>query len=125
VQGKNLANRRSARRQKAIESFEQSIRLDPNYARAYAGLAYTHHTLGIQPGSARVQNEKAMQVIKKALELDSNMGGSVRGSRINKFPVRMGFRRCRKGPDDGSRIRAEQRYGSLGACLFVRRWRAF
>jgi tetratricopeptide (TPR) repeat protein len=75
VQGKNLTNRRSAEgATKGIESFEQSIRLDPDYARAYAGLAYAYNTLGIQPGSARVQNEKAKQVIKKALELDSNMG---------------------------------------------------
>ena len=74
VQGKNLANQRNAETdKKAIENFEQAIRLDPNYARAYAGLAYAYHSLGIHSRSARIENQKAEQVVRKALELDSNL----------------------------------------------------
>ena len=73
-QGKNLANQRNLEAdKKAIENFEQAIRLDPNYARAYAGLAYAYNSLGYRDSLFRIENEKAKQVIKKALELDSNM----------------------------------------------------
>ncbi len=74
LQGKNLANQRILESdKKAIENFEQAIRLDPNYARAYAGLAYAYQSLGVRGGSHRIEGEKAKQLIKKALELDSNM----------------------------------------------------
>ena len=74
MQGKNLTNQRNLEAdKKAIENFEQAIRLDPNYARAYAGLAYAYHSLGIHGRSMRIENEKAKQAIKKALELDSNL----------------------------------------------------
>ncbi len=74
LQGKNLANQRNLEAdKKAIENFEQAIRLDPNYARAYAGLAYAYQGLGVRGSSPRIESEKAKQVIKKALELDSNL----------------------------------------------------
>ena len=88
LQGKNLANQRILEAdKKAIENFEQAIRLDPNYARAYAGLAYAHGGLGVRgTSSPRTENEKAKQAIKKALELDSNLAEAyaVRGH-INFF----------------------------------------
>ena len=87
VQGKNLANERNLEAdKKAIENFEQAIRLDPNYARAYAGLAFAYQGLGVRGSSPRIENEKAKQVIKKALDLDSNMAEAyaVRGL-INFF----------------------------------------
>src|SRR2546430_4852607 len=59
---------------KAIDNFEQAIRLDPNYAHAYAGLAYAYLGLtGKGLGSRRIENEKAKQAVKKALELDSRL----------------------------------------------------
>jgi serine/threonine protein kinase/Tfp pilus assembly protein PilF len=74
VQGKNMANQRMLEAdKKAIENFEQAIRLDPNYARAYAGLAYAHQGLGVRGSSPRIEGEKAKQLIKVALELDSNL----------------------------------------------------
>ena len=88
LQGKNLTNQRSAEaNKKAIENFEQAIRLDPNYARAYAGLAYVYHLGGA--GGPRMEGivwrdeqEKAKQAVKKALELDSNLAEAyaVRGA---------------------------------------------
>lgn len=74
LQGKNLTNQRDAEADKrAIANFEQAIRLDPNYAHAYAGLANAHHSLGIHEGSSPIESEKAKQAIRKALELDSNL----------------------------------------------------
>ena len=72
LQGKNLNKQRND--DKAIENFEKAIRLDPNYAQAYAGLAKAYHGLvGLGDGSPRIELEKAKQAVKKALELDSNL----------------------------------------------------
>jgi tetratricopeptide (TPR) repeat protein len=83
MQGKNLMNQRSADSdKKAIEYFEQAIHLDPNYAQAYAGLAYAYYgSSAMGGGSPRIENEKAKQAVNKALELDPNLaeGYAVRG----------------------------------------------
>ena len=72
-QGRNLM-RRGGAGNKAIENFEQAIRLDPNYAHAYAGLAYAYFGLAANGnGSPRIENEKAKQAVKKAFELDSGL----------------------------------------------------
>jgi tetratricopeptide (TPR) repeat protein len=89
VQGKNLTNQRSAEAsKKAIENFEQAIHLDPDFARAYAGLAYLYHLGGPNTGGRmegivwRIEQEKAKQAVKKALELDSSLAEAyaVRGA---------------------------------------------
>ncbi len=76
LHGKNLTARRSAAdAQKAIETFEQAIRLDPNFARAYAGLASAYSsTATLRGGDApRDQFEKATAAVAKALELDNTL----------------------------------------------------
>ncbi len=76
--GKNLTMQRSVEdKQKAIEYLEQAIRLDPNFARGYAGLAFAYK-----------DPEKAKAAVEKALELDNNLSEAyaVRGS-INLFKV--------------------------------------
>ena len=58
---------------KAAELFEKAIELDPQFARAYAGLADTYGTdffLGWQRTENPLQNNLA--IAKKALDLDSN-----------------------------------------------------
>ncbi len=61
--------------QKSIEYFEQAIRLDPNYALAYAGLANTYVTTAyreiVPPAEAGPRAEAAA---RKALELDERLG---------------------------------------------------
>ena len=47
LQGRNLTfNRTAAAARKAVEYFEQSIRLDPSFARAYSGMAHAFITSG-------------------------------------------------------------------------------
>lgn len=59
---------------KSIELFEQAIKEDPNYAPAYAGLAFTYNVLGytgqLPPKEARQKEELAAL---KALKIDSDL----------------------------------------------------
>ncbi len=75
LHGENLTARRSAAdAKKAIESFGQAIRLDPNYARAYSGMARAYIASGsLGGGLPREQNERAREAVAKALELDGNL----------------------------------------------------
>lgn len=76
--GKNLTMKRTVEdKRKAIEYLEQAVRLDPNFARGYAGLAFAYK-----------DPEKAKVAVEKALELDNNLSEAyaVRGS-INLFKV--------------------------------------
>jgi DNA-binding winged helix-turn-helix (wHTH) protein/tetratricopeptide (TPR) repeat protein len=61
--------------EKSIEYFEQAIRLDPNYALAYAGLATTYVTSAyrqmVLPAEADARAEAAT---REALELDEQLG---------------------------------------------------
>jgi adenylate cyclase len=61
----------AAQKRKAKEYFEQAIRLDPNYAPAYAGLAsFYWTTLDIPPGQAM---PLAKENVLKALSLDPEL----------------------------------------------------
>jgi tetratricopeptide (TPR) repeat protein len=58
----------------AKEYFNQAIALDPNYARAYAGLADAYQFLAAFSSYGRKENyEKAKDACKRALELDPNL----------------------------------------------------
>jgi TolB-like protein/DNA-binding winged helix-turn-helix (wHTH) protein/Tfp pilus assembly protein PilF len=60
--------------EQAIHYFQQAIATDPNYARAYAGLADVYAMMGGYKGSS--QNEfmpKARSAAQRALELDPNL----------------------------------------------------
>ena len=58
---------------KAIGYLENAVRLDPNYAKAYAALAYAyrHMAKGIVPAEEQYLKSKA--AVEKALELDPNL----------------------------------------------------
>ena len=52
LQGINLADNRNLKdARKAVEIFEQAIKLDPNYAFAYVGSAYAHRTISQSGGN--------------------------------------------------------------------------
>lgn len=55
-----------------IEFFEQAIKVDPNYAPAYSGLAYTH-MLPINPLPTMEKMHKAKAAALKALDLDDSL----------------------------------------------------
>jgi len=62
--------------QKSIEHFEEAIDKDPNYAPAYAALAWSYRTLGGGIGALPAQEAmpKAEELALKALELDDTLG---------------------------------------------------
>jgi serine/threonine protein kinase/Tfp pilus assembly protein PilF len=60
--------------QQAKEYFEQAIALDPNYAKAYAGLADAYQFLAdSDPRSYKENYEKARNAYKRALELEPTL----------------------------------------------------
>lgn len=75
LQGINLTFKRTPEgARQAVEYFEQAIRLDPNFARAYSGMAHALIDSGnLGGGLPRVEYEKAKEVVLKALELDNNL----------------------------------------------------
>ena len=76
LQGAALAeklNRADAK--KAIEYFEQAVKLDPNYAPAYAGLANVHSAVAFMGGGGNSTEQylKAKTAVEKALAIDDNL----------------------------------------------------
>jgi serine/threonine-protein kinase len=68
LKGNYLLQGTSGQRQKAKELFEEAIRVDPNYAPAYAGLAdFYWLNFELQP---RIAMPQAAQYAQKALDLD-------------------------------------------------------
>ena len=60
---------------KAIDAFEQAVRLDPNYAPAYAGMANVHTAVAFMGAGGNPIEEylKARTAVEKALEIDDNL----------------------------------------------------
>ena len=73
IQGMALAEKRKDI-PKAIECFEEAVRLDPNYALAYAELA-SAHSVGLNSGGRYATEEylKAKAAIEKALSIDDDL----------------------------------------------------
>src|SRR5262245_2830935 len=61
--------------QKGVAQFQEAIKLDPNYALAYAGLADCYNMMGywgvVRPHEAF---PKAKEAAKRALEIDETLG---------------------------------------------------
>ena len=69
LQGMYLANNRTPEAsRKAVETLEQSVRLDANYAQAWAGLAYAYRQTRNPEG-----HQKSIEAINRALALDPNL----------------------------------------------------
>jgi DNA-binding winged helix-turn-helix (wHTH) protein/TolB-like protein/Tfp pilus assembly protein PilF len=75
LHGRNLTERLSPEdTRRAIECFEQAIRLDPNFANAYSGMARAYTVSGAKGGGLpRTENEKAKNTLRKVFELDNNL----------------------------------------------------
>jgi len=71
LQGSYLNKGTSSQQRKALEYFKDAIRIDPNYAPAYAGLAdYYWSNQELHP---RERMPKAKEYAQRALELDPNL----------------------------------------------------
>jgi DNA-binding winged helix-turn-helix (wHTH) protein/TolB-like protein/Tfp pilus assembly protein PilF len=76
LQGMYLCDKRNlADARKAVEVLEQAVRLDPNYALAWAGKAYAHRVVGNHGRSINTHEEyqKSIAAINKALALDESL----------------------------------------------------
>jgi tetratricopeptide (TPR) repeat protein len=86
LQGKNLvAQRTNDGAEKALSYFEHAIKLDPNFARAYSGMAHAYHSIGLRVSDRHAVEQKAREAVTKALELDSNCADAYAARGIVKF----------------------------------------
>jgi len=73
MRGESLHHQRTTRAAlEAIESYEQAISIDPEYARAYVGLSRTHRQLGWWQ-SSKEHYEEARKAAQKAVEIDDQL----------------------------------------------------
>jgi tetratricopeptide (TPR) repeat protein len=109
---RNLADAR-----KAAEIFEQAVRLDPNYAMAWAGKAHAHRAIANFGRSPNIQEEyqKSIEAINKALALDENLADAHSALCENKMLYEWDFdgaeRECKRAIDlDPNSFLAHQIY---------------
>jgi len=73
LQGRHFRNQETlASFERAIDYFQRAIQQDPNYARAYAGLAQAYLGFGGFGGFDPEWTEKAVQAVERALVLDDS-----------------------------------------------------
>jgi serine/threonine-protein kinase len=87
LQGMYLANNRNLEdSRKAVVALEQAVSLDPNYARAWAGLAYARRTLSLYSDlSTHETYQNSIEAIDKALALDENLSEAHSALCENKY----------------------------------------
>jgi serine/threonine protein kinase len=72
--------------EKGIESFEQAIKIDPNYALAYTGLARIYHFMGTRGFSPTKETEQKVEwAALKALQLDDTLAEGHVFLGVNKY----------------------------------------
>jgi tetratricopeptide (TPR) repeat protein len=73
VQGINLSEERGIQNaQKALESLQRAVELDPNYAIAWAGIAHLHRDIATNDTDSYEHYKKSMEAIQRALAVDPN-----------------------------------------------------
>lgn len=77
--------------QEAVESLEEAIRLDPGFARAYAGLARGRVELSNLVDDPKPDCEKAWIAIEQALVLDAALAEAFQASGIRKLRCEWDF----------------------------------
>lgn len=93
LHGRILTDNRNAKDAlKAVEYFKKAIELDPDFARAYSGIAHAFIASGNRgSGLPRDEYEKAKEAVTKALELDNNLSESYAVSGELKFVYEWNF----------------------------------
>ena len=77
MQGRQLWDRRDKSMLSAIEYYEQAVKLDPNYALAYAGMADAYNLSGFYGYmSPKDAIPKAKKVIENALKIDDKLAAA-------------------------------------------------
>ncbi len=88
LQGMYLYDKRTvADSRKAVEILEQAVRLDPNYAVAWAGKAHAHRAIANRSRGVDIHEEyqKSIEAINKALALDEDLSEAHSALCENKF----------------------------------------
>jgi eukaryotic-like serine/threonine-protein kinase len=87
LQGMYLANNRNLEdARNAVAALEHAVSLDPNYARAWAGLAYARRTLSLYRDlSTHEAYQNSMEAVTKALALDENLSEAHSALCENKY----------------------------------------
>jgi eukaryotic-like serine/threonine-protein kinase len=102
LQGMYLSGKRTpADAHKAVEVLEQSLRLDPKYAQAWAGLAQAHKNVVTFAGSkAQEEYRKSIEAINTALALDENLADAHCALCVHKMSYQYDFdgaeRECKR-----------------------------
>ncbi|MDQ3756078.1 MAG: tetratricopeptide repeat protein [Acidobacteriota bacterium] len=74
LKGRHILDKRTPETsEKSIEYFEQAIRLDPNYALAYADMSFAYASLGFFARPPREVMPKAKEAVEKALKIDDTL----------------------------------------------------
>ena len=116
LQGMYLYDKRTmADAQKAVGLLEQAIQFDPNYARAWAGKAHAHRSLGNFGGNTHEEYKKSIEAINSALALDENLADAHSALCENKFFYEWDFdgaeRECKRAIElDANSARAHDIY---------------
>ncbi len=116
LQGMYLYDRRTlADLRKAVGLLEQAIQLDLNYARAWAGKAHAHRSLGNFGGNTHEEYKKSIEAINRALALDENLTDAHSALCENKFFYEYDFdgaeRECERAVElDANSARARDIY---------------
>jgi len=102
LHGMYLANNRNlADAQKSIEALKQAVQLDPNYAQAWAGLAYAHRTVSLYSEvSTQETYKRSIDAINKALAIDESVSEAHSALCENKYLYEWDFdgaeRECKR-----------------------------
>lgn len=88
LQGMYLANNRNLQDSlTAVDVLERAVSLDPDYAHAWAGLAYAHRTVSLYTTDVTTRETylKSIAAINKALSLDQNLSEAHSALCENKY----------------------------------------
>jgi TolB-like protein/Flp pilus assembly protein TadD len=97
---KELSHRSVASIEKALSHFNQAVTLDPNYARAYVGVADASMLLALYGNTSQEEaNEDARQAIDKALSIDNQLAAAYASqglllSAVDKLSAEQSFKRA-------------------------------
>jgi TolB-like protein/DNA-binding winged helix-turn-helix (wHTH) protein/Tfp pilus assembly protein PilF len=79
--------------QQARAHFEEALRIDPNFARAYSGLADTSLIYGLRPGDPRIYAHKAVELDDTLAEAHASLAMAVLTMDVDWVTAEAHFRR--------------------------------